>query len=82
MINKEQVDEVLKKTQEIEKEIADNKAKSQAVSNKLIELNTQKQLLLKDLEALGVTEENLDSKVEELYASVKSGIEQFEASSK
>ena len=82
MIESNQIEEVLKKTQAIEKQIADNKQRSQEISNKLIELNTQKQLILKDLETFGVTEATLDSKIEELYASVRIGIEQFEAANK
>ena len=82
MINQQQVDEVLKKTQEIEKQIEENKQKRQAVSEKLIALNTQKKLLLADLETLGINENNLESKIEELYASVKSGIAKFEESNK
>ena len=82
MIESNQIEEVLKKTQAIEKQIADNKQRSQEISNKLIELNTQKQLILKDLETFGVTEATLDSQIEELYASVRIGIEQFEAANK
>jgi len=82
MINQQQVDEVLKKTQEIEKQIEENKQKRQAVSEKLIALNTQKKLLLADLETLGINEDNLESKIEELYVSVKSGIAKFEESNK
>ena len=82
MINQQQVDDVLKKTQEIEKQIEENKQKRQAVSEKLIALNTQKKLLLADLETLGINEDNLESKIEELYVSVKSGIAKFEESNK
>ena len=82
MINQQQVDEVLKKTQEIEKQIEENKQKRQAVSEKLIALNTQKKLLLADLETLGINEDNLESKIEELYVSVKSGIAKYEESNK
>ena len=46
MINKEQVDSILQKSKEIEKEIEDNKKRSQELSNKLIELNTKKQQLI------------------------------------
>ena len=82
MINQQQVDEVLKKTQEIEKQIEENKQKRQADSEKLIALNTQKKLLLADIETLGINEDNLESKIEELYVSVKSGIAKFEESNK
>lgn len=78
MINKEQVDEILKKSKDIETQIEDNKKKSQELSNKLIELNTKKQQVLDELQKLGITEETLDSTIEQLYKEVQDGITRFE----
>ena len=78
MINKEQVDAVLKKSKEIEEQIEANKKRSQELSNKLIELNTKKQQVLEELAKLGVTEDNLDSTIETLYKEVQDGIAKFE----
>ena len=78
MIDKQQVDDILKKSKEIEKEIEDNKKRSQELSNKLIELNTKKQQVLDELSKLGITEETLDSTIEQLYNEVQDGIRKFE----
>ena len=78
MINKEQVDSILQKSRNIEKQIEDNKKQSQELSNKLIELNTKKQQVLDELNKLGITENELDSKIEQLYNEVQDGIRKFE----
>lgn len=78
MINKEQVDEILRKSKEIEEQIEANKQKSQELNNKLIELNTKKQQVLDELKSLGVTEETLDSTIETLCKEVQDGIAKFE----
>ena len=82
MINKQQVDEILNKTRQIEQEIESNKKRDQEISNKLIELNTKKQQVLEELSKLGVTEETLDSKIETLYSEVQNAIARFEESNK
>lgn len=78
MINKEQVDSILQKSKEIENQIEANKKKSQELSNKLIELNTKKQQVLDELNKLGITEDQLDFKIEQLYNEVQDGIRKFE----
>lgn len=78
MINKEQVDIILQKSRNIEKQIEDNKKQSQELSNKLIELNTKKQQVLDELKKFDITEEELDSKIEQLYNEVQDGIRKFE----
>lgn len=82
MINKQQVDEILNKTRQIEQEIESNKKREQEISNKLIELNTKKQQVLEELSKLGVAEETLDSKIETLYSEVQNAIARFEESNK
>ena len=78
MIDRQQVDDILKKSKEIEKEIEYNNKRSQELSNKLIELNTKKQQVLDELQKLGITEETLDSTIEQLYNEVQDGIRKFE----
>ena len=82
MIDKQQVDDILKKSQDIEKQIESNKQKQQEISNKLIELNTKKQQILDELSKLGVTEETLELNIETLYKEVQDELRNFETASK
>lgn len=77
MINREQIDNILQKSKEIERMIEENKKENQELSNKLIELNTKKQQVIEELQKLGVNEETLDSKIEQLYNEVQDGIRKF-----
>lgn len=80
MINNQQIDEILKKSQEVEKQIEDNKKRQLEINNKLIELNTKKQQVIDELNKLGVTEETLDSNIETLYKEVQDELTRFEQS--
>ena len=82
MINQQQVDEILNKTKQIEKQIESNKRREQEISDKLIELNTKKSQILEELNKMGITEENLDSTIETLYSEVQNAIARFEESNK
>lgn len=77
MMNREQIDNILQKSKEIERMIEENKKENQELSNKLIELNTKKQQVVEELQKLGVSEETLDSKIEQLYNEVQDGIAKF-----
>lgn len=77
MMNREQIDNILQKSKEIERMIEENKKENQELSNKLIELNTKKQQVIEELQKLGVSEETLDSKIEQLYNEVQDGIAKF-----
>ena len=77
MMNREQIDNILQKSKEIERMIEENKKENQELSNKLIELNTKKQQVIEELQKLGVNEETLDSKIEQLYNEVQDGIRKF-----
>lgn len=78
MIDNALVNELLEKSKKIEKQIEEDKKKSQELNNKLIELNTKKQQVLDELKSLGVTEETLDSTIETLCKEVQNGIAKFE----
>ena len=80
MINNQQIDEILKKSQEVEKQIEDHKKRQLEINNKLIELNTKKQQVIDELNKLGVTEETLDSNIETLYKEVQDELTRFEQS--
>lgn len=78
MIDNNLVNELLEKSKKIEQQIEEDKKKSQELNNKLIELNTKKQQVLDELKSLGVTEDTLDSTIENLYKEVQDGIAKFE----
>ena len=78
MIDNNLVNELLEKSKKIEAQIKQDKQKSQELNNKLIELNTKKQQVLDELKSLNVTEETLDSTIENLYKEVQDGIRKFE----
>lgn len=78
MIDNNLVNELLEKSKKIEAQIEQDKHKSQELNNKLIELNTKKQQVLDELKNLGVTEETLDSTIENLCKEVQDGIAKFE----
>lgn len=78
MIDNNLVNELLEKSKKIEAQIEQDKKKSQELNNKLIELNTKKQQVLDELKNLGVTEETLDSTIENLCKEVQDGIAKFE----
>lgn len=78
MIDNNLVKELLEKSKKIEQQIAEDKQKSQELNNKLIELNTKKQQVLDELKSLGVTEDALDSTIENLCKEVQDGIAKFE----
>lgn len=78
MIDNNLVNELLEKSKKIEQQIEEDKKKSQELNNKLIELNTKKQQVLDELKSLGVTEETLDSTIENLCKEVQDGIAKFE----
>lgn len=78
MIDNDLVNELLEKSKKIEKQIEEDKKKSQELNNKLIELNTKKQQVLDELKSLGVTEETLDTTIETLCKEVQNGIAKFE----
>lgn len=78
MIDNNLVNELLEKSKKIEAQIEQDKQKSQELNNKLIELNTKKQQVLDELKSLGVTEDTLDSTIENLYKEVQDGIAKFE----
>ena len=78
MIDNALVNELLEKSKKIEKQIEEDKKKSQELNNKLIELNTKKQQVLDELKSLGVTEETLDATIETLCKEVQNGIAKFE----
>ena len=80
MINNQQIDEILKKSQEVEKQIEDHKKRQLEINNKLIELNTKKQQVIDELNKLGITEETLDSTIETLYKEVQDELTRFEQS--
>jgi predicted nuclease with TOPRIM domain len=78
MIDNKLINELLEKSKKIEQQIEEDKKKSQELNNKLIELNTKKQQVLDELKNLGVTEETLDSTIENLCKEVQDGIAKFE----
>ena len=78
MIDNNLVNELLEKSKKIEAQIEQDKRKSQELNNKLIELNTKKQQVLDELKSLGVTEDTLDSTIENLCKEVQDGIAKFE----
>ena len=77
MIDNNLVNELLEKSKKIEAQIEQDKQKSQELNNKLIELNTKKQQVLDELKSLGVTEETLDSTIENLCKEVQDSINKF-----
>lgn len=80
MINNQQIDEILKKSQEVEKQIEDNKKRQLEINNKLIELNTKKQQIIDELNKLGISEDKLENSIETLYKEVQDELTRFEQS--
>lgn len=78
MIEQEKVNEILKKSKEIEDKIEQKKKEAQEISNKLIELNTKKEQVIEELKKYNVTEDILSLTIEKLYKEVEDGIRKFE----
>lgn len=78
MIEQEKVNEILKKSKEIEDKIEQKKKEAQEISNKLIELNTKKGQVIEELKKYNVTEETLNSTIEKLYKEVEDNVRRFE----
>lgn len=77
-IDEKQIEELLQKAKEIKSEIEVKKEELQKIGNEIIRQNTKKEQILEELKQYGVTEENLEQKIEEQYQVIKDGIESYQ----
>lgn len=78
MINQSQIDEILEISKKIEIKVKSAKAENEKLEKELLVANTKKEEIIKKMNELGVTEDNILDKIKEKYEKIKDAITKFE----